>query len=522
MQPVLDGVVGDPRQELRLGQLGVHVLGTRGEDGVEQGDPALRLRMTVLRERTELDHDPLHPRPVRAPERQLDQGVEARVAHRGPGGRDVEGGFQELLGRPGIGRLLHHAGQQQALGGLAEVEWEPGPPPLEHVGGDQGRADLADLGHQGADVVPGLRLEQQVHRVVVLPSTALHQTRATVHLRRLAGIDLVAQGVGPGVVEGAPPAGGPDDERQPVEDGVQVDVRAEQLTRHLLVGAAHRGQDSQRPSSLCGELREELGPHVADHGVDAHRGAQLGDRRPRLQQLHRDPAEAGELLQLGRGEEQVALLDLLDPALRAQSRDLQVEPRSRGDHDVAVAGELLDEHAEEDGAGRAAGHLVGVVEDERDVLGSHRPDGIGHRDGSCPRIVGHRCLHAHRVEGSGHQERQRRVVGLAGQPRVDPQRGQRVLGDRLPQQRRLAATRAGHEQRERLVEARAEPLEQPRPQHQPSLREWRGIAQSPAHVRTLLACGGCGRADFRPLAAAVRGVVNRQSGPSRRRSPGLQ
>jgi hypothetical protein len=222
----------------------------------------------------------LHPPPVVAPERQLDERVETGVAQVGDPVRAGERLHQKFLGRVRAGRLRRHGGEQQALGALLHLERQPVQPRLQDVGRHERGAALADLHDQPADVLPRLGVEQQTHRLLVLPAAAQDGGRGPPRLGHLPEVEVVLEGRCPQPVQRPPPRARAYDQGQPVEQGPEVHVPAEQRGGDLLVRPADGDEQCQCVAALRRQLGQQLLPDVPADGERARRGRQLGQGRP--------------------------------------------------------------------------------------------------------------------------------------------------------------------------------------------------------------------------------------------------
>ena len=169
-------------------------------------------------------------------------------------------------------------------------------------------------------------------------------------------------------------------------------ARTEQRRRDRLVGATHRHEDREGVPTVGAQLAEHLLPDVARDGVRTGARGQLGERRPATdvaEQVGGHAArrgEAGELLVL---ELQVALVEDECVAVREEPAGEQRQGRSRGQHEVAGARQLLDQPGQELRSGGAGADQVRVVEDERDVPRRGAPHRLCHGHRRDVGIVGH-------------------------------------------------------------------------------------------------------------------------------------
>ena len=129
--------------------------------------------------------------------------------------------------------------------------------------------------------------------------------------------------------------------------------------------------------------------------------------------------------------------------------------------------------------------LEDVVEDQREVPRRGAPDGLGDGDRGLPRVLRDRRGEAHGGERARGQERQRRVVPLAGQPAVLAQGGQRVLLDRLGQQRGLAEPGRRDDGGQAPLEPGVQPVQQPGSDDEPAVGERWCVPERPAHARSV-------------------------------------
>jgi hypothetical protein len=195
------------------------------------------------------------------------------------------------------------------------------------------------------------------------------------------------------------------------EGGEGAPFRRRQPLQHLL------------PDVPCGHRR-------ARGGRQRHqRGPTAGGREGAGRHL----VELGELVELGGREPEIVLPEPDHLVRRGQAGQTQVWLGASGEHQVAVGGQRLEQLGHQPGPARVGGQLVDVVEHDGDLQGRSQQDRVDDGGDASPGVV--------EREGAGQARRQRgcrRVRRLAREPHVDAARGERVLDQRLREQRRLA------------------------------------------------------------------------------------
>jgi hypothetical protein len=256
-------------------------------------------------------------------------------------------------------------------------------------------------------------------------------------------------------------------ERDAAQQLGQVDRVVEHLVEQRLVGAPHHGDGGDGPALGRGQVGQDLLVEEVGDALAGAEGPQLGERRPPgqpLQPVERDTPQRGERGQLVVGERQVAFADAGHAALGVEpgQRDRRLVPP--GQHQVPVRGQRLDQLAQQAGGGRPAGDLVGVVDHQAHPPGRAGPhaggDGRGQLGGL--RAAG-LALGQLDVEPGGQALGQRPGVGVGGaaaQPAVLAPGGERVLVERLGEQRALAEPGAGGEDRDPVVPPAVQAVEQ--------------------------------------------------------------
>ncbi len=270
------------------GEFRPHLGRGAGQQTAEERDPPRRPLVTGRGEVGQPLEEQRHLLAVGTTEGHLDQGVEAREAHRCDLRCEREGPFQEFLGRVGAGGLRDHRGEKQSLGGLPGLGWQPAQPGLEDVRGYQRRPDLAHLDDEGADVVPCRGVGQEVHGVVVAAAAGQDETGGPARRRHLTGVEGGREDRRPQPVQRPPPRRPTNHQRQAVQQLLEPHALPQQRRTEVVVRAADGHQHGQGMAALRREPAEQFLPDVAAHRVRPGGRGQLGQRRPAsyvLQQL---------------------------------------------------------------------------------------------------------------------------------------------------------------------------------------------------------------------------------------------